>query len=291
MTEQLVQVRNLVKTFPHKRDVLGRVTSRVTAVEDVTFDVDGGTTLAIVGETGAGKSTVGRMILRLIEPDSGSITVKGTDVLALNRRALRSMRRHMQMIFQDPYSSLDPRMVVGATIGESVRLHTDLDGSAVDDRVEELMRDVGMAPEQANRYPHEFSGGQLQRVAIARALAPRPELIVCDEPVSALDVSIQAQVLNLILDLQAEHGLTYVFVSHDLSVVRHVAHEVIVMNRGRVVEQGPTEQIFVDPSDPYTKELISAIPHARPCRPSARHVMVPAAFADVADAMPEVERC
>lgn len=287
MSEPLVQVRNLVKTFPQKRNFLGRVVSTVSAVADVSFEVAAGTTLAIVGETGAGKSTVGRMILRLIEPDSGSVMVKGTDVLALDRRALRSMRRNMQMIFQDPYSSLDPRMVVAATIAESVRLHSDLGGSALDDRVAELMRDVGMSPDQADRYPHEFSGGQLQRVAIARALAPRPELIVCDEPVSALDVSIQAQVLNLILDLQAEHQLTYVFVSHDLSVVRYVAQEVIVMNHGRVVERGPTEQIFTDPVEHYTRELISAIPHPEPCRPSARGAKVPAALRELAAVDPE----
>ena len=291
MSEPLVRVRSLVKTFPQKRNLLGRVVTKITAVDDVSFDVASGTTLAIVGETGAGKSTVGRMVLRLIEPDSGSVEVNGTDVLALDRGDLRSMRRHMQMIFQDPYSSLDPRMVVGATIAESVRLHWTLEGSAVDDRVGELLRDVGMSPEQSNRYPHEFSGGQLQRVAIARALAPQPELIVCDEPVSALDVSIQAQVLNLILDLQAEHRLTYVFVSHDLSVVRHVAHDVIVMNRGRVVERGPTEQIFIEPAEPYTRELIGAIPHPRPSRVSAMNVKVPSAFGSRSDDDLEVERC
>jgi ABC-type oligopeptide transport system ATPase subunit len=169
-------------------------------------------------------------------------------------------------------------MVIGATLAESVRLHSDLEGSTLDDRVDELLRDVGMSPEQRNRYPHEFSGGQLQRVAIARALAPGPSLIVCDEPVSALDVSIQAQVLNLLLDLQVEHGLTYIFVSHDLSVVRHVAHDVIVMNHGRVVEHGPTERVFNEPADAYTQELVGAIPHASPNRPTAVGLRVPAAF-------------
>lgn len=292
MSEPLLEVRGLTKCFVTRRNWRGQAVDRVDAVDSVSFTVRAGRTLAIVGETGAGKSTVGRLVLRLIEPDAGSVTLDGTDVLALGRSDLRAMRRNMQMVFQDPFSSLDPRMVVGATVAESLRLHGVERGSALEDRVASLLDDVGMSADQMNRYPHEFSGGQLQRVAIARALAPGPKLVVCDEPVSALDVSVQAQVLNLLLDLQERHHLTYVFVSHDLSVVRHVAHDVLVMRGGRMVELGSCEQIFEDPSEPYTRELVAAVPGLEPRRDRARAFSVPTdGLVDRSPRAKEVETC
>jgi ABC-type glutathione transport system ATPase component len=264
--EPLLEVTDLRKSFVTKRDVFGRAVAREDAVRGVSFALPRGRTLGIVGETGAGKSTVGRLVLRLAEPDAGSVRLLGEDVLSLSRRDLRRLRRRAQMIFQDPFASLDPRMLVGQTIGEPLLLHAGLKGAARTARVVELLGRVGLPAGTADRYPHEFSGGQLQRVAIARALASEPDLIVCDEPVAALDVSVQAQVLNLLLDLQAERGLSYLFISHDLSLVRSFAHEVAVMNHGEIVESGPGSELFGHPQHPYTKELVSAIPVTRPGR-------------------------
>ncbi|MET0147130.1 MAG: ATP-binding cassette domain-containing protein [Aeromicrobium sp.] len=266
----MLEVRDLRKSFPIKRNLLGRTVQSFDAVKGVSFDLPAGSTLGIVGETGAGKSTVGRMVLRLIEPDSGTVMFNGTDVRALDREALRKVRRHMQMIFQDPFSSLDPRMVIADTVGEPLTIFDGLKGEERTERVVDLLERVGLGRHQLERYPREFSGGQLQRVAIARALATGPDLIVCDEPVAALDVSIQAQVLNLLIDLQRERQLSYLFISHDLSLVRRFAHRVAVMRHGEIVEEGESDAVFEDPQHPYTKELASAMPVAKPRRKQRR---------------------
>jgi oligopeptide transport system ATP-binding protein len=266
----LLEVTDVRKTYVTKRNVWGRPTQRLTAVGGVSFTLERGRTLGIVGETGAGKSTVGRLVLRLIEPDSGSVRLLGQDVLAMPRKDLRSLRAKAQMIFQDPFSSLDPRMVIGAAVEESLTVHGNHSHEEREQRSLDLLQRVGLRADQMDRYPREFSGGQLQRIAIARALANDPDFIVCDEPVAALDVSIQAQVLNLLLDLQAERGLAYLFISHDLSLVRFLAHDVIVMYKGEVVETGPTAQLFSDPQHPYTRKLLSAIPVAQPRRERAK---------------------
>lgn len=279
MTMTLVEASGLGKSFPAKRNLLGRVVERTHAVKDVGLTVGAGETLGIVGETGAGKSTVGRMVLRLVEPDTGSIRMFDQDVLALKGAELRRLRRRAQMIFQDPFSSLDPRMVIRDQVGEALTVHEGLTGTDRDARVLDLLKRVGMREDHMDRYPREFSGGQLQRIAIARALTTEPDFIVCDEPVAALDVSIQAQVLNLLLDLQAERGIGFLFISHDLSLVRFLAHRTIVMQRGEVVEQGPTEQLFSDPEHPYTRALVSAIPSARPRRRQVRAAAAAAAQA------------
>jgi oligopeptide transport system ATP-binding protein len=259
----LLEVQSLEKSFVIRRNFLGRAVAHEHAVRGVSFTLQRGRTLGIVGETGAGKSTVGRLVLRLTEADGGSVRLLGEDVLASGQRGLRRLRRRAQMIFQDPFASLDPRMEIGKSVGEPLLLHEGLRGAEQAARVSQLLERVGLAPDMADRYPHEFSGGQLQRIAIARAIATNPDLIVCDEPVAALDVSVQAQVLNLLLDLQAERGLGYVFISHDLSLVRSFAHEVAVMNRGEIVEMGPGAELFENPQHPYTKELVSAIPVTR----------------------------
>lgn len=262
----LLEVDGLARSYPTRKNLLGRTTRRLDAVKDVSFEVGKGETLGIVGETGAGKSTVGRLVLRLIEADAGTIRYDGVDLRELSRSKMRAMRRRMQMIFQDPFSSLDPRMTIRGAIGEPLKIYQDLTADERDERVLELLERVGMRADHLDRYPREFSGGQLQRIAIARALTTDPEFVVCDEPVAALDVSIQAQVLNLLLDLQAERGLSYLFISHDLSLVRFLAHRVAVMSKGEIVETGTTEQIFSDPQDPYTRKLLSAIPEPRPTR-------------------------
>ncbi|QGG41576.1 ABC transporter ATP-binding protein [Aeromicrobium yanjiei] len=262
----LLEVSDLNKSYVTKRNVLGRPTRTLHAVKNVSFSLQRGETVGIVGETGAGKSTVGRLVLRLIEPDSGRVVFDGQDLLELGHKDLRSLRQRAQMIFQDPFSSLDPRMVIRDAVGEPFTVHQGLRGEERDTRVLELLERVGMRADQLDRYPREFSGGQLQRIAIARALTTEPDFIVCDEPVAALDVSIQAQVLNLLVDLQQERGLGYLFISHDLSLVRFLAHHVVVMYMGEVVEAGPTEQLFSDPQHPYTQKLISAIPSPRPSR-------------------------
>jgi oligopeptide transport system ATP-binding protein len=257
----LLEVENLVKHFPIKSGILiDREVGRVRAVDDVSFTVRRGETLGLVGESGCGKSTLCRTLLRLIEPTSGSMRFEGKEFSGLGRGDLRAMRREMQMIFQDPYASLNPRKRVGQIVGDPLRLHGVASGDELQRMVQELLDRVGLSPEHYNRYPHEFSGGQRQRIGIARALALRPKLIVADEPVSALDVSIQAQIINLLDELQDDLGLTYIFVAHDLGVVRHVSDRIAVMYLGKIVEIGPAEAVYTDPIHPYTLSLLSAIP-------------------------------
>jgi oligopeptide/dipeptide ABC transporter ATP-binding protein len=263
-TEPLVSVRNLRKEFPIRRGVLSRQVGAVKAVNDVSFDVARGETLGVVGESGCGKTTTGRTILRLIEPTSGEIRFEGRDVRSMGTSELRALRREMQIIFQDPVSSLNPRMTVGAIISEGLTIHKLAEGAAADARVRQLLQEVGLRPEYSNRYPHEFSGGQRQRIGIARALSVEPKFIVCDEPVSALDVSVQAQVINLLEDLQRDHDLTYMFIAHDLSVVEHIADRVAVMYLGKIVELATAEDLYREPLMPYTQALLSAVPVADP---------------------------
>jgi oligopeptide/dipeptide ABC transporter ATP-binding protein len=269
----LLEAQNLVKHFPASRNLFGRPTSFVRAVDGVSFHVDPGETLALVGESGCGKSTVSRLVLRLIEPDAGSIRFEGRDLLALSTNELRAFRRQAQIIFQDPYASLNPRMTVGQILGEPLALHELVPSAQRRARIEELLRLVGLEPRVARRYPHEFSGGQRQRIAIARALAVEPKLIICDEPVSALDVSIRSQILNLLRDLQDRLGLSYIFVSHDLAVVKHIADRVAVMNLGGIVETAETGALFAAPRHPYSRALLSAIPVAKPQAKRARMIL------------------
>jgi oligopeptide/dipeptide ABC transporter ATP-binding protein len=260
----LLEAENLVKHFVAGRSVFGRPTAHVKAVDGVSFHVEAGETLAIVGESGCGKSTVSRLVLRLIEPDAGHLRFEGRDLLALDANQLRAFRRDAQIIFQDPYASLNPRMTVGQILTEPLALHDLVPPPQRQDRVAQLLRLVGLEPRFARRYPHEFSGGQRQRIAIARALAVEPKLIICDEPVSALDVSIRSQILNLLHDLQDRLGLAYIFVSHDLAVVKHIADRIAVMNLGTIVETAETQALFAAPRHPYSRALLSAIPVPRP---------------------------
>ena len=257
----LLQVNNLKVHFPVKHGMFSRVQSSVKAVDDVSFSVEVGETLGLVGESGCGKSTLGRAIMKLQEPTAGSIYLEGEDIAKLSGAELRARRRKFQMIFQDPYNSLNPRMTVGEIIGESLDIHK-LAANAEErmKRIQELLKAVGLDPMHALRYPHEFSGGQRQRIGIARALAVEPKLIVCDEPVSALDVSVQAQIINLLQDLQKERGVAFLFVAHDLAVVEHISQRIMVMYLGKVVEIGPAKGVVHSPRHPYTQALISAIP-------------------------------
>jgi oligopeptide transport system ATP-binding protein len=269
----LLVVENLVKRFPVQGGLLRRNVGAVHAVDDVSFRLDAGETLALVGESGCGKSTTGRLLLRLIEPTSGRVTFDGQDLFTLSADALRQRRRDMQIIFQDPYASLNPRMTVRQILGEPVMLHGLATGKALDARVDELMGLVGLSPYHARRYPHEFSGGQRQRIGIARALAVSPKLIVADEPVSALDVSIQAQIVNLMRDLQRRFQLAYVFIAHDLAVVRHVADRIAVMYLGKIVEMAPKQALFTSPRHPYTRGLLAAVPVPDPARARAGRLL------------------
>jgi oligopeptide transport system ATP-binding protein len=259
MSEPLLKVTDLKVHFPIRRGVFRRPTGAVKAVDGVSFTIQAGETFALVGESGCGKSTTGYATLGIVRPTSGQVDFQGVDLARLDRAALRHAQRDMQIIFQDPYSSLDPKMTVGESIGEPLLVRGVLQGTALTRRVEELLVLVGLQPQHASRYPHEFSGGQRQRIVIARALALSPRLIVCDEPVSALDVSIRSQILNLLMRLQRELGVTYLFISHDLSVVRHISDRVAVMYLGHIVEEAPTEALFGAPSHPYTQALLSAI--------------------------------
>lgn len=262
--ETLVEVNNLVKYFPVRAGLLQRVVNQVKAVDDVSFFVRKGETLGLVGESGCGKTTVGRSMLRLIEPTSGSVSFQRKDVLALKGSELKEVRRDMQIIFQDPYASLDPRVPIGESVIEGLHIHRIGTPKERVDIMRETLKKVGLEDYHARRYPHEFSGGQRQRIGIARALALRPSFIICDEPVSALDVSIQSQVLNILRDLQAEFGLTYLFIAHNLSVVEHVSDRVAVMYLGKMVELTTREELFRNPLHPYTKALMSAIPVPNP---------------------------
>jgi peptide/nickel transport system ATP-binding protein len=265
-TGELLVVRDLKKHFPVRGGVLSRVRDQLKAVDGVSFEVGAGKTLGLVGESGCGKTTVGRTILRLIPATAGTVTFQGTDVLNVDRHGLRALRRRMQIIFQDPYGSLNPRMTVRQIVGEPLLVHGVARGKGLADEVAALLAQVGLRPDALERYPHEFSGGQRQRIGVARALALKPDFIVCDEPTSALDVSIRAQIVNLLQDLQQQRGLAYLMISHDLGVVRHISDTVAVMYLGKIVEQAPTDELFENPRHPYTQVLLSAIPVPNPQR-------------------------
>ena len=273
----LLEVRSLVKEFTRTHGLF-QASTVVRAVDGVTFSIKAGETFGLVGESGSGKTTTGRCILRLIEPTSGDVEFKGENVLAFDRKRMRQARRDMQIVFQDPYSSLNPRMLAGAIVEEPLVIHGVGSRTERQDRVAELFRLVGLDPEQRARYPHQFSGGQRQRIGLARALALNPSLIIADEPVSALDVSVQAQVVNLLMDLQQQLSLTYLFIAHDLRLVRHICERVAVMYRGRIVEIGRTEALFEAPAHPYTKALLSAIPVPDPRARRERVVLDPGSF-------------
>ena len=271
--ELLLSVQHLQKYFPIRRGVLSRVAAHVKAVDDISFDINKGETFGLVGETGCGKTTAGRAVLRLVEPDAGKIRFDGVDLLSLSQQELRWKRRDMQIIFQDPYASLNPRMTIRTIVGEPFAIHHIASGSERNDRVADLLKTVGLDSSVMNRYPHEFSGGQRQRIGIARALALKPKLIVADEPVSALDVSIQAQIINLLADLQQQFGLTYLFISHAIPVIEHISTRIGVMYLGKLVEVGTSAQICTAPKHPYTQALLSAVPIPDPAAKKSRIVL------------------
>ena len=264
MTAPLLEVRNLTKHFALRKGLFGRTSAHVRAVDGVSFAINPGETLGLVGESGCGKSTTGKTLLKLLQPDGGSILFNGTDITAFDRRRMTAVRRDLQIVFQDPYSSINPRTTAGSYVGEPLRIHGLARGREVKARVAELFEHVGLRPEQMRRYPHEFSGGQRQRLAVARALSLNPRLIVADEAVSALDVSIQASVINLLKDLQRELGLAYLFIAHDIGVVEHVSHRVAVMYLGKLVELADRRVLFTSPQHPYTRALLSAVPIPNP---------------------------
>jgi peptide/nickel transport system ATP-binding protein len=269
----VLEVRNLKKHFPVRRGLFGRQTGTVYAVDGIAFSLRAGETLGLVGESGCGKSTAGKMILKLIEPTAGEIYLDGERIDRLSRGAMRRRRRSLQVVFQDPYSSLNPRLRAKDIVAEPLRNFTPHGGANIDDRVAHLFEQVGLRPDQMVRFPHEFSGGQRQRLVIARALALRPKVIVCDEPVSALDVSVQAQVINLLLDVQRNFGVAYLFIAHDLAVVEHISHRVAVMYLGRIVEMADKRALFANPQHPYTEALLSAVPVPEPDARSQRIVL------------------
>jgi oligopeptide transport system ATP-binding protein len=257
----LVEVRNLKVWFPVLGGLFRRKTGDIKAVDDISFDIEAGKTVGLVGESGSGKTTAGRAILNLVRATSGSVCFDGRDILGMPERSFRPLRRSMQMIFQDPFGSLNPRMTIGSIVGEALEIHfRDMGRSERSDRVANLLRLTGLDPDMMRRYPHEFSGGQRQRIGIARALAVEPRFIVCDEPVSALDVSVQAQIVNLLQDLQEQFGIAYLFIAHDLAVVEHISDHVLVMHHGKVVESADAGAIYNDPQDEYTKTLLAAVP-------------------------------
>ena len=272
MSGPLLEVADLVKHFPQGHGLF-RPGRTVHAVNGVSLTVAPKETLALVGESGSGKTTAGRAVLRLVEPDAGTVRFDGVDVLAADRRAVKALRRRMQIVFQDPYGSLDPRMTVGASVAEGIEIHRLAPKPEIRARVERLLGEVGLEPAAADKYPHQFSGGQRQRIGIARALGVDPAFVVLDEPVSALDVSVQAQVLNLLLDLQRDRGLSYLFIAHDLAVVRQVAHRIAVMYYGRIVEQGGRDEVLERPRHPYTRALLSAVPEPDPAAQRVRIVL------------------
>src|SRR5437763_3598755 len=272
--DPLVEIQSVKKYFPIRRGLLQREVARVHAVDDVTFAVAEGETLGLVGESGCGKSTLGRTLVRLLAPTDGDVIFEGTDISHLGTRKLRPLRREMQMVFQDPYASLNPRKRVGTIVSDPMRIHNLGSRNEQKRRVGEILETVGLSPEHYNRYPHEFSGGQRQRIGIARALALRPKLIIADEPVSALDVSIQSQMLNLLGDLQTELHLTYLFIAHDLGVVRHVSDRIAVMYLGKIVELSPAEELYKRPIMPYTEALLSAVPIPDPRESAGRERIV-----------------
>ena len=273
MSTPLLQVKNLKKYFPIYRGLFRKIVGNVKAVDDVSFDLFPKETLGVVGESGCGKTTVGRSLLRLIEPTAGQALFQNKNIFELEREELRQARRDMQIIFQDPYSSLNPRMTIGSIIGDSLELHGIATGDAKFEMTKELLVKVGLQASYINRYPHEFSGGQRQRIGIARAVALHPKFVVCDEAVSALDVSVQAQVINLLKDLQEEYSLSYIFIAHDLSVVRYISDRIAVMYLGRIVELSGRDDLFQSPLHPYTQALLSAIPHPKPRRKKDRIVL------------------
>ena len=266
MSESIVNVRGLKKYFPVRKGILSRVSDYVRAVDEVELEIKKGSTVGLVGESGSGKTTLGKTVLRLLTPTAGKIFFEGEDITELDSARLRSLRREMQMIFQNPYGSLNPRMNVGSLVSEGISIHNTVKKEERGEFVAQLLGEVGLGTDVMGRYPHEFSGGQRQRIAIARAISLHPKFVVCDEPVSALDVSVQAQIINLLKDLQKKHGLSYLFISHDLRVVKHVSDLVAVMYLGKIVEIAPSEEIYSNPAHPYTKMLISAIPEIKRTR-------------------------